>query len=130
MNRNQYSAYKKVERLTATPRENEARILTEGAIKLRRCLEFWDSEKRKEMLDEALDYNRRIWSIFHNSLIKPENHLPEELRTNLLKLSIFINRQILKVKIRPAPEKLTPIIDINLNIAKGLKTKPPNAMRR
>jgi len=43
---------------------------------------------------------------------------------DLLKLSAFIDRRILETMADPSPEKLTAIININRNIAAGLREAP------
>jgi flagellar protein FlaF len=116
-----HDAYKKVERMTNPPRKNEARVLTEGALKLKQCQDHWDSKDRRTLLKHALQYNRRIWSIFQTELLKAENPLPMELRKNLLSLSVFIDKQILQATAHPSPEVLDPIININMGIAAGLR---------
>ena len=37
------NAYKQVDKNTISGRETEARVLTEAAIKLKKCQESWDS---------------------------------------------------------------------------------------
>jgi flagellar protein FlaF len=118
------NAYKKIERTTSPPRKNEARVLTEGALKLRQCQDNWKTEDRNVRLHAALEYNRRIWSIFQSELLKADNALPMELRKNLLSLSVFIDKQIFKAMAYPSPEILNPIIDVNMGIAKGLRMSP------
>lgn len=124
MTRRYIKAYEDVQRQTATPRENEARVLTEGARKLKACQENWDAEDRQALLQAALKFNQKIWTIFQTELGKPDNPLPPDLRLNLLKLSVFIDKQIFKTIAAPSPEKLTPIININLSIADGLRGNP------
>ncbi|WP_319525226.1 flagellar biosynthesis regulator FlaF [uncultured Desulfosarcina sp.] len=115
------NAYKSVEKSTVSGRETEARVLTEAATKLRSCQKNWDSENRKKMLDEALTYNQRIWTIFQAELGKQDNPLPDNIKLDLLRLSSFIDKRIFEVMAYPDPEKLNIIIKINENIAAGLR---------
>jgi len=46
------------------------------------------------------------------------------MRLNLLKLGAFVDKQIFNVMAHPSPEKLAPIIDVNLGLAAGLRKKP------
>ena len=124
MTKRYVKAYEDVQRKTATPRENEARVLTEGARKLKVCQENWDAKDRQALLQAALKFNQKVWTIFQTELGKPDNPLPPDLRLNLLKLSVFIDKQIFKTIAAPSPEKLTPIININLSIADGLRGNP------
>jgi flagellar protein FlaF len=81
------NAYKSVEKTTVSGRETEARVLTEAASKLRSCQKNWDSDNRKELLDDALNYNQRIWTIFQAELGKQDNPLPDNIKLDLLRFS-------------------------------------------
>ena len=115
------NAYKSVEKTTVSGRETEARVLTEAASKLRSCQKDWNSDNRRELLDEALNYNQRIWTIFQAELGKQDNPLPDNIKLDLLRLSSFVDKRIFEVLAYPAPEKLNIIIKINENIAAGLR---------
>ena len=117
-------AYKRIGKATDSLRETEARVLIQGAIKLRQCQEDWESKDIRFRINEALKYNRRIWSIFQSELVKTENHLPEDLRQNLLSLSIFVDKQIFRAMAHPSPEMLNSIIRVNTGIAEGLRMSP------
>ena len=115
-------AYKSVEKATVSGRDTEARVLTEAALKLRICQKKWDDTNRSELLDEALTYNQRIWTIFQAELGKSDNPLPDHIKHDLLRLSAFIDKRIFEIMAFPDPEKLTIIIKINENIAAGLRS--------
>jgi len=114
-------AYKSVEKTIVSGRETEARVLTEAALKLRTCQKKWDAENRSELLDEALNYNQRIWTIFQAELGKQDNPLPDNIKLDLLRLSSYIDKRIFEIMAYPSPEKLNIIIKINENIAAGLR---------
>jgi flagellar protein FlaF len=118
---NALNAYKSVEQSTASGRETEARVLTEAAAKLRQCQNRWNDADRRALLDEALQYNQRIWSIFQTELVKEDNPLPKNIKIDILRLAGFIDKRIFDVMASPAPEKLDIIIKINDNIAAGLR---------
>lgn len=106
-----------------TPRELEASILTKAGMMLKRCQKYWDTPDREAILSEALMFNQKVWSFFQAELSQPDNHTPLELRTNILNLSIYVDKMIFDIMVFPEPQKLTPIIEINLNIAAGLFTE-------
>ena len=116
------NAYQDVQKETMSGRETEARVLTKAALKLKECQENWDSETRRTDLEEAFEYNQRIWSIFQTELTKPDHPMDKKLRQNLLNLSIFIEGRIYETRAYPAPEKLTAIINITNSLAAGLRT--------
>ena len=124
MYRNPVKAYQDVEKATISGRETEARVLSKAALKLKDCQDNWDAVDRDAKLDEALRFNQRIWSIFQGELSSEENPLPKQLKRDLLRLSAFIDRRIFETMAYPAPEKLTAVININNNIAAGLRNSP------
>ena len=118
---NAVNAYKLVEKEFSSGRETEARVLTQGALKLIECQKNWDAPDNKRRLDEALKYNQKIWSIFQVEVSKPENPLPAKLKNDIFQLSRYIDKKIFKAMAFPAPEHLDMIIKINKNIAAGLR---------
>jgi flagellar protein FlaF len=117
----QLAAYRTVQKITSSDSEIEALVLTRAAQKLVEVQNNWDAPDRDEILDEALRYNQQIWSIFQGELMKEDNPLPRQLRVDILSLSAFIDRRIFEVLASPNPEKLNVIVNINLNIAAGLR---------
>lgn len=115
------NAYKKNVKTTISGRDLEASVLTKGAMLLKVCKENWDGQDRFRRLDEALVFNQRIWTIFQDELIREDNPLPAQLRGDILRLSLFIDKRIVEIMKDPSPEKLDAIININLNIAAGLR---------
>ena len=124
MRNNPLEAYKIVDQKTMPGRETEARVLTQAALKLKDCRDNWSAEDRDEKLDEALKYTQRIWTIFQGELSNDDNPLPRQLKLNLLQLSSFIDKRIFETMSYPSPEKLTAVININQNIAAGLRGSP------
>lgn len=115
-------AYDKVSRSTMNGREVEAAVLTKAAVKLKECQGDWDKPDRDAQLNAALKFNQRVWSIFQAEIERKENPLPEGLKINLLRLSAFIDKRIFEIMAYPTPEKLTVLININHNIAAGLRS--------
>lgn len=124
MQTNPLTAYESVDKSTMSGREIEAAVLTKAARKLKECQNNWQAADRKEKLDIALKFNQRIWSIFQSELAREDNPLPRKLKVDILSLSAFIDRRIYEIMAQPSPQKLTIIIDINNNIAAGLRTRP------
>jgi flagellar protein FlaF len=120
----QLEVYRAVQNSSASGREIEAAALTRCALLLSDCRKNWDAPDREEMLAEALRTNQKVWSIFQSELTSKDNPLPRTLKENILSLSLFIDKRILEVMAYPDPEKLKILIDINLNLAAGLRSKP------
>jgi len=121
---NPMEAYKKVEQETLSGSEVEAAVLIKAADKLEECQESWEGAERETKLDESLKFNQLVWSIFQSELAAEDNPLPRDLRINLLRLSSFIDGRSLDTMAYPASEKLTILININRNIAAGLREQP------
>jgi len=117
----QLEAYQTTQKTTLTGRDLEASVLTKAAIMLKKCRDNWEVDDRASSLEDALKFNQRIWSIFQGELIKEDNPLPRKIKEDILSLSIFLDKKILDVMAFPEPEKLDGIININLNIAAGLR---------
>ncbi len=124
MQSNAVKTYQNVLKETMSGRETEARVLTQGALKLIDCQKNWDAPDRNVRLDEALKYNQRIWSIFQVEVSKADNPLPANIKNNVILLSRFVDRRIFETMAFPTPEKLDIIIRINKNIAAGLRGSP------
>ena len=120
----QLETYRNMQKATLNGRELEAEVLSKAAFKLKFCQNNWEAPNRNEILDEALKFNQKIWTLFQSELAKPENPLPKKLRENLLNLSMFVDKRIFEIMSFPSPDKLNAIIDINLNIAAGLRSSP------
>ncbi len=118
------NAYKQVDKSTISGRETEARVLTEAAQKLKKCQNGWGSPDNDMELDQALRYNQKIWSLFQSELEREDNPLPGKLKIDILRLAAFIDKRIFEVMAFPSPEKLNIIININQNIAAGLRGSP------
>lgn len=117
-------AYKNIQKTTMSVREIESSVLSKAAMMLKNCQDNWHDTERDTTLDQALRYNQLVWTIFQTELAKPDNPLPLELRQNLLSLAAFIDKRTFEVMAYPSPEKLSILVDINLNIAAGLRGSP------
>ena len=120
-------AYENVNKTTMSGREIEAEVLTKAALKLKECRDHWEENGQNDRLYAALKYNQRIWTILQVELEKPENPLPVALKRDLLRLSIFIDKRTVETLAFPSPEKLGILININHNIAAGLRTRDLDA---
>ena len=116
----QYAAntYRTVAKQIANPRELEANLLLKAAARLQAIHASWDDAK--DDLDDALLYNRKLWSVFLTSVTQQEHPLPREIRQNVANLGLFVMNQTISVLADPKPEKLNSLININRELAAGL----------
>lgn len=118
---NALDAYRNVEKATLSQRDLEATVLSKAAMQLQAIKENWASEDHDAELEAALNYNQKIWSFFQAELTMEDNPLPEEIKRNILALSLFVDRRTFETLAYPAPEKLDVLININLNVSAGLR---------
>ena len=121
MHANPLDAYRNVEKATLSQRDLEATVLTKAAVQLLSIKENWAREDHQVQLEDALNYNQRVWTFFQAELTVENNPLPDEIKQNLLSLSVFIDRRTFETLAYPTPEKLDALININLNVAAGLR---------
>lgn len=124
MSQNAVNAYSSMQKEHLSGRELEASVLTRAGIMLKSVQDNWSAADRNERLNEAIKFNQKVWSFFQAELSDPENPLPKKLREDILNLSIFIDKRLFESLAFPDKDKLNIVIDINFNIAAGLRTKP------
>jgi flagellar biosynthesis activator protein FlaF len=116
------SVYAKNAQVSQSPRELEANLLMKAASRLQNIQDDWAI--REPELDDALTYNRKLWTILATSATDPENPLPREIKQNIANLAIFIFKRTVDVMIEKKPERLSALVNINRQIAMGLRTRP------
>lgn len=116
------NAYAKTARDTASPREMEAILLLKAAAKLQAVHESW-KDKKPSGLDDALLYNRRLWTVFIDAVTRDGNGLPEAVRRNLAQLGMIVMGETFSLLTDPKPQQLASLIKINRGIATGLRSK-------
>ena len=116
--RNAAQAYKNVSRQIANPRNLEANLLLQAAARLQTVHDAWD--KNKAQLDDALLYNRKLWSVFLSEATDGNNPLPTDIRQNVANLGLFVMNHTVTVISDPRPERLGSLISINREVAAGL----------
>ncbi len=115
-------AYQTTAKQTASGSDLEAHLLSKTAKDLKNIQTNWETGKSD--LDRLLVYNRKLWSVFLDSVTRDDSPLPREIRQNVANLGIFVRAETLRIQTAPAPEKLEVLININRQIALGLMTDP------
>jgi flagellar protein FlaF len=122
MQQHSVNAYTAIQKENLSGRELEASVLSRAGLMLKAVKDNWDAPDRDQKLLEAVKFNQKVWSFFQAELSDPENPLPKSLREDILNLSIFIDKRLFEVLAFPDQEKLAIVIDIDFNIAAGLRT--------
>ncbi len=115
-------AYKKVAKETLNARDLEASLLLKSAAQFQAIRDGW--ERRKIELNEALLFNRKLWTFFLDSVTRDDNPLPIAVRQNVASLGLFVIGRTINLTSNPQPEGLHSLININRRIASGLRGKP------
>ena len=121
MHSTQAEVYSRAQVAALTDREAEAAVLMKSAAMMKHAQTHWSSPDRDQNLEKALRYNQRLWTYFQVALLDENNPLPQQIKENVLRLSAFVDRRVFDVLAYPAAEKLDILININTNIAAGLK---------
>lgn len=113
-------AYQQTRRAVVTGRDLESMLLLKAAAQLQAVRDDWDN--RKTDLLPALTYNRKLWTVLIDLILKPTNPLPREDKNNLLNIAIFIFRHSVALEAAPTAEDIAPLVDLNRTIAEGLRS--------
>lgn len=115
---NAAQAYARVSQASSNPREIEAQALLKAARQLQDVQANWDGPDMK--MQNALLFNRRLWTIFMSAVESNDNPQPMDVRQNIANLAAFVMKQTIDMQMNPDPAKLKSLIEINCNIAAGL----------
>ena len=116
---NAYASAARANQQVDSPRELEASLLIKAAVRLQSIADDWDGRQRE--LDEALAYNRKLWTILVSAVTAEDNPLPVGIKQNILGLANFIFNQTIRISIQPEATPLRALININRDIAAGLR---------
>ncbi len=109
-------AYQKASARAENPREMEYRLFGQVTRALMAAAEVDVSDTASRI--DALDWNRRLWSVLATDCADSANSLPVELRAQIISLSIWVNKHSSAVMRRE--EDFAPLIDVNRIIMQGL----------
>jgi flagellar biosynthesis activator protein FlaF len=112
-------AYARTAQQTLQGRDLEAHVLLKSAARLQGIRDNF--VEREGELSDALLANRKIWTIFVTGMSAEDCPLPSLVRSNIINLGMFIFNRTLQLAVNARPEQLTVLIDINRNLAAGLR---------
>ena len=105
------------------PREVEAWGLTQAALRLKAAKE---SGQTDDIL-AAVRVNWQLWTILQAELLDPNCPLPADIRGNGVSLANFIDKHSMDLIAKPDKTKLEVLININRELAAGLRAVPPGS---
>ncbi|WP_271199288.1 flagellar biosynthesis regulator FlaF [Methylopila turkensis] len=104
---------------TANPREREAQLLLRAAARFAaaQTAEPFDRTAARE----AATFNRKLWTVFLSSVLRAENPLDAATKMNIKKIAMFVLDRCHSLEINPSAEPMSALININRNLAEGLR---------
>lgn len=109
-------AYQKAATWAESPRQMEYRLFAQVTLALIEASKA-DPKDLSARVD-ALDWNRRVWTVLGEDCSNPENGLPAPLRASIISLGIWVSRHTSAV-IR-GQDHIEPLIEVNRMIMQGL----------
>lgn len=121
MSSDQLKVYQDAQKASMTPREVEAMAFTKAAVMME---DLKGKEGDRQALSKALRFNHLLWTIMQADVLEPENKLPDEIKANVMSLSIFVDKQTTKAMRSGTYGDVEILVTINRNIAAGLRSDP------
>jgi flagellar protein FlaF len=118
-------AYARTAQATAGPRELEAQLLLRAATRLQAVADGTLTDDADVLT--AIRYNRKLWTILITSATAETNPLPAAIKQTVGRLGLFILNHSLRLEMQPARERVHVLVNINREVAAGLRTPAPAA---
>lgn len=112
-------AYQQVASRAETPRDIEYRLFGQVTRALMSAAELPAEDIAGRM--DALDWNRRLWSVLAADCSSESNQLPAPLRASIISLSLWVNRHTSAIMRNEAA--FQPLIDVNKMMMQGLEPR-------
>ena len=109
--------YKAAQNSTENPRQTEYRLFADVTKALISLQDVVSKYKGPEFF-KILDWNRRLWLALQTDLANEDNRFPEELKANLISISLWVDKQTRSVMKGEAG--VDTLITVNRTIMEGL----------
>lgn len=113
---------------TAGPRSIESAALLQTAAQLQAASE--NAKSDFPAFIAALSRNLTLWTLLAADAARPDNALPQDLRSAVMRLAAFVREQTLRLQRNETGAEVAALIEINRNIAAGLGQPASSAGRR
>jgi flagellar protein FlaF len=112
-------AYQQATARAESPRDIEYRLFGQVTRALIAAAELPVTDIAGRM--DALDWNRRMWSVLAADCASEGNQLPAQLRAGIVSLSLWVNRHTSAIMRNEAG--FQPLIDVNKTMMQGLEPR-------
>ena len=109
-------AYHQAATRAESPRQTEYRLFAQVTLALMEAARADPGDVAARV--DALDWNRRVWTVLGEDCANPANGLPAPLRASIISLSMWVSRHTSAVIRRH--EEIEPLIIVNRMIMHGL----------
>lgn len=116
-------AYRQASAQAENPRQTEYRLFAQVTLALMEAAKADPSDMTARI--DALDWNRRVWTVLSDDCANPENGLPAPLRAAIISLAMWVSRHTSAVIRRQ--EGIEPLVEVNRLIMQGLSPNSTGA---
>ncbi len=116
-------AYQQAATRAESPRELEYRLFAQVTLALLEASKVSPDEFAARV--DALDWNRRVWTVLADACASSDNKLPPPLRASIISLAMWVSRHTSAVIRRQ--EHIEPLIEVNRLIMQGLAAPTSSA---
>ncbi len=116
-------AYKSAAQRAEDPRQLEYRLFGEVTRSLMEAAASPVEDIQTRIA--ALDWNRRLWNALASDCSSEANRLPDQLRAQIISLSLWVNRHSSAIMRRE--ESFQDLIEVNRMVMQGLQPRPEAA---
>ncbi len=122
MSTTQIDTYEQVILSALSRREIDALAFAKAVVMLEEASQAVDDY---DAYAAALKFHQMLWTFIQADVAADGNRLPDDLKANILSLSIFVDTQTIAALAEPRAEHLHSLIAIDKSIASGLLAAPP-----
>ncbi|MBI1252281.1 MAG: flagellar biosynthesis regulator FlaF [Alphaproteobacteria bacterium] len=112
-------AYQRAATQAESPRELEYRAFGQATAALIRAQEAGVADL--SVRAEALETNRRLWSLLCSDCLSEGNTLPPRLRAQIVSLALWVSKH--SSEVLRAGADVQPLIDVNKSMMEGLSAR-------
>jgi len=124
MNKQVLKAYENAQKTAIQLKELERLAIARTTHKLTNARDnFSCGKKSYDKYADALKFNQKLWTLIQSNIADNPTSGTKSLRTSLLDLSLFIDKQTMIALRNPDPNNITPLIEINKSISGGLHSQ-------
>lgn len=110
-----YQVYQRAQTSNESPSQIEYRLFAQVTNAL---IDVKDKPVRDADTIAALDWNRRMWSVYSSDCGAKGNQLPDQLRAGIISLAIWVSKHTSQVM--RGQETIEALINVNKTVMEGL----------